>query len=128
MSFRAWVNGVQGGRLRSVARLQWAPTRTSHNPNPPITLEDAGGATAFNGTATLAVGAAVVPATSLGRFGSATLSVGAAAVGNSLAGFFGTGALAVAGAATSGAMIVENGVVIRLRWYARVRRHPYTRM
>jgi hypothetical protein len=94
----------------------------------PATAQTQGGAQAFQGTATLAVGASAVAASLTGCAVSATLGVGAAVTGNSLVGFLVTGTLAVAGAATSGAALVENGVVISLRWYARTRRHPYTRM
>jgi len=29
-----------GVRMYRLCQLQWAPTRTFHDPNPPITLED----------------------------------------------------------------------------------------
>lgn len=35
-----WNIQVIGGQLFRAARLQWAPTLTSHDPNPPINLED----------------------------------------------------------------------------------------
>lgn len=31
------------GRFQVRSNIQWAPTRTAHDPNPPITLEDAAG-------------------------------------------------------------------------------------
>jgi len=39
MSFSAWLGGIKGVRFWSRARLQWAPTLTVHDPNPPINLE-----------------------------------------------------------------------------------------
>jgi hypothetical protein len=43
------IRPVSGGKLTSMVVLQWQPTLTFHDPNPPITLEDAGGPPAFSG-------------------------------------------------------------------------------
>jgi len=44
MSFQSWRGGLRGARLWNPARLQWAPTLTAHDPNPPINLESPAGA------------------------------------------------------------------------------------
>lgn len=38
------VSGLLGTTQRSIARLQWQPTLTAHDPNPPLTLESSVGA------------------------------------------------------------------------------------
>jgi hypothetical protein len=67
MSFSAWRGGLRGARLWDAVRLQWAPTLTAHDPNPPINLETptAGGisgslSTAFDAMTVAGTGAVAV--------------------------------------------------------------------
>ena len=65
-----------GNRLRRQGQIQWAPTLTSHDPNPPITLESAVGGNiynesiAFSSTPTYAASPLVDFFPSLAAFGS----------------------------------------------------------
>lgn len=63
MSFKPWDSGSIGGKIRSKGALQWAPTLTAHDPNPPINLEDVAGPATVTGSTTMSgVGALVAAA------------------------------------------------------------------
>ena len=83
--------------VQSWAQTQWAPTLTSHDPNPPITLEDPLGAT---GTAAITLDTVVSSAAGSPKVtssGSPTLdSVTVAGAGGPLAAITGTAAVTLA--------------------------------
>jgi hypothetical protein len=78
MSFSTWRGGLWGAGLWNPARLQWAPTLTSHDPNPPITLENAAGGGGVSGTLSQTLGALIAAGTAgVAVSGSAGLTLGA---------------------------------------------------
>jgi len=101
------------GRWHALGQIQWAPTLTVHDPNPPITLENAAAADAAalsatgSGTATMAGASEASGAFS--STASATMTMAGAALSTAVMDAQGSGTLTMTGASLATSALAADG-------------------